>query len=169
MADLPTDRMANTPPFTNVGMDVFGPWNLVSRRTRGGASGVKRWAVIFICLYTTAIHIEIIDSMDTSAFINALRCFIAVCGTVRRLRCDQGTNFIGAKNELNAAIKEVNQKQIQKFLTYHKCEWILNPPHASHFGGIWVRQIGTVRCILESMYVQLGRPQFTHNTLTTLM
>ncbi|XP_006822097.1 uncharacterized protein LOC102801573 [Saccoglossus kowalevskii] len=48
MADLPADRMANTPPFTNVGMDVFGPWNIVSRRTRGGASGVKRWAVIFV-------------------------------------------------------------------------------------------------------------------------
>nr|XP_006822098.1 PREDICTED: uncharacterized protein LOC102801682 [Saccoglossus kowalevskii] len=162
MADLPADGMANTPPFTNVGMDVIGPWNIVSRRTRGGASGVKRWAVIFVCLYTTAIHIEIIDSMDTSAFINALRRFMAIRGPVKRLRCDQGTNFIGAKNELNAAIKELNQKQIQKFLTYHKCEWILNPPHASHFGG-------TVRRILESMHVQLGRPQFTHDTLTTLM
>jgi hypothetical protein len=36
MADLPTDRVEPSPPFTNVGVDAFGPWTIVSRRTRGG-------------------------------------------------------------------------------------------------------------------------------------
>ncbi|XP_077862087.1 uncharacterized protein LOC144343438, partial [Saccoglossus kowalevskii] len=58
---------------------------------------------------------------------------------------------------------------IQKFLAEQACEWIFNPPHASHFGGIWERQIGTVRRILNAMYVQLGKPQFSHDLLTTLM
>ena len=35
MADLPTDRVKPSPPFTNVGVDAFGPWTIVSRRTRG--------------------------------------------------------------------------------------------------------------------------------------
>ncbi|KAJ8047912.1 hypothetical protein HOLleu_00028 [Holothuria leucospilota] len=35
MADLPKDRMETSPPFTNVGADVFGPWTIVTRRTRG--------------------------------------------------------------------------------------------------------------------------------------
>ncbi|XP_051251663.1 uncharacterized protein LOC127361224 [Dicentrarchus labrax] len=38
MSDLPTDRLAMDPPFTHVGLDVFGPWNVETRRTQGGAA-----------------------------------------------------------------------------------------------------------------------------------
>ena len=31
MADLPTDRTETPPPFTNVGLDVFGPWIIQTR------------------------------------------------------------------------------------------------------------------------------------------
>ncbi|XP_070579428.1 uncharacterized protein [Ptychodera flava] len=137
MADLPSDRTEKTPPFTNVGLDVFSPWGIASHKTRAGTSEAKSWAVFFVCLYTTAVHIEVIDSMDTSAFINALRRSIAIRGNIKKLRCDQGTNFIGAKNELQAEAKELDQDCIKKFLTTRDCEWIFNPPHASHFGGTW--------------------------------
>ena len=36
MADLPSVRLEPSPPFTAVGVDAFGPWLIVSRRTRGG-------------------------------------------------------------------------------------------------------------------------------------
>ena len=36
MAPLPADRLTSEPPFTQVGLDIFGPWNIVTRRTRGG-------------------------------------------------------------------------------------------------------------------------------------
>lgn len=42
MADLPGDRLAPSPPFTFVGVDTFGPWNVVARRTRGGQANQKR-------------------------------------------------------------------------------------------------------------------------------
>ena len=56
MADLPADRLAPGAPFSNVGIDVFGPWLVVARRTRGGQANNKRWAVIFTCLVIRAIH-----------------------------------------------------------------------------------------------------------------
>ncbi|KAL0162344.1 hypothetical protein M9458_041740, partial [Cirrhinus mrigala] len=46
MAALPAERLRVAPPFTYVGVDVFGPWEIVSRRTRGGVSNSKRWAVM---------------------------------------------------------------------------------------------------------------------------
>ncbi len=46
MADLPPDRLATDPPFTYVGLDVFGPWIVASRRTRGGLANSKRWVLI---------------------------------------------------------------------------------------------------------------------------
>ena len=45
----------------------------------------------------------------------------------------------------------------------------MNPPHASHFGGVWERQIGTIRRVLDSMFAELGKTQLTHELLITLM
>lgn len=39
MAELPEDRV-------NPGVDVFGPWQVVARRTGGGLANSKRWAVL---------------------------------------------------------------------------------------------------------------------------
>ena len=73
MSDLPAERLQVAPPFTYVGVDVFGPWEVVSRRTRGGHSNSKRWAVMFSCMCSRAVHIEVIEAMSASSFINALR------------------------------------------------------------------------------------------------
>ncbi len=100
MSDLPPERLSMDPPFSFVGLDVFGPWVVTSRRTRGGQANSKRWAVLFTCMSTRAIHIEIIESMDSSSFINALRRFFAIRGPAKQLRSDCGTNFIGACKEL---------------------------------------------------------------------
>lgn len=100
MSELPADRLTMDPPFTHVGLDVFGPWSVTTRRTRGGAAESKRWAVSFACLSTRAVHLEVIESMSTSSFINALRRFLSIRGPVKHMRSDRGTNFIGACREL---------------------------------------------------------------------
>lgn len=169
MADLPRDRTEVCPPFTNVGFDVFGPWMVQTRKTRGGAANAKRWGLVFTCLSSRAIHIEVLEAMDTSAFICALRRFFALRGHAKLLRCDRGTNFVGAKTELKDASSELNEEKVKKFVTESGCEWELNPPHASHFGGVWERQINTIRRVLNAMFAELGRTQLTHELLITLM
>lgn len=162
MADLPADRLEVGAPFTNVGFDVFGPWEVHTRKTRGGAANSKRWGLVFTCLTSRAIHIELLESMDASAFICALRRFFALRGQATILRCDQGTNFVGGKSELDFG-------KIQQFVTEQECQWRMNPPHASHFGGVWERQIGTIRRVLDGMFLELGKAQLTHELLATLM
>ncbi len=68
MADLPADCLSTDPPFTNVGLDVFGTWAMMARRTRGCHAQSKRWAVIFTCLSMRAAHIELIDSTSVNRF-----------------------------------------------------------------------------------------------------
>lgn len=101
MADLPAERLQAAPPFTYVGVDIFGPWEVVSRRTRGGRARNKWWAALFCCMCTRAVHIEVIESMSASSFINALRRFFAIRGPAKQIHSDRGTNFIGACHELN--------------------------------------------------------------------
>lgn len=89
-----------------------------------------------------------LDDMSMDAFISGLRCFIAIRGAVRLLRSDQGTNFIGAKNEFQ---KAVDKERICLFLTEKQCEIVFNVPSASHTEGVWERQIRTVRNILNAI------------------
>ncbi|KAK0155318.1 hypothetical protein N1851_002327 [Merluccius polli] len=103
MADLPPERVEPSPPFIFCGMDCFGPF-----LTKQGRKESKRYGLLFTCLSSCAIHIEMLDSMSTDALINGLRCFIAIRGAVRQIRSDQGTNFVGAKNKFKETLKEVN-------------------------------------------------------------
>ena len=169
MADLPEERTSPSPPFTYVGFDVFGPWQICTRKLRGGAANSKRWGSLFTCLNSRAIHIEVLEAMDASAFICALRRFFAIRGPALRLRCDRGTNFVGGKSELEEGFAEMHNQAVQRYLVEQGCEWVFNPPHASHFGGVWERQIGTIRRILDAMLMQIGGQQLTHELLTTLM
>lgn len=70
------------------------------------------------------------------------------------MHSDQGTNFISADKELREAIKALNQNKIQDAMSQKGIQWIFNPPAASHHGGVWERQIRTVRKVLASMLKQ---------------
>ena len=165
MVDLPSERTETPPPFTNVGFDVFGPWTIHTRRTRGGIANSKRWGLIFTCLNSRAIHIEVLEAMDSNSLTCALRRFLSIRGPVSKLRYDCGTNFIGGKSELDEASKDAELANIKRWVTEQDYEWLFNPPHASHFGGVWERQIG----ILDAMMLKIGPSQLTHEVLTTLM
>ena len=150
MADLPTDRVTSDQPvFSSVGIDLFGPFY-----TKRGRAQVKRYGVVFTCLATRALHIEVADSQSTDSFINALRRFTARRGPVKLIRCDNGTNFVGAERELRKELGNLNQTQIHESMLKCNIEWRFNPPCASHFGGVWERQIRSIRKVLNAMLTQ---------------
>ncbi|XP_069129286.1 uncharacterized protein [Argopecten irradians] len=169
MADLPQDRLTPGPPFTAVGIDTFGPWSVVTRKTRGGSANSKRWAILFTCLTTRAIHVEVVESMSSACFINALRRFVALRGNVKEIRSDCGTNFVGAVNELGLTSVNVGDESISGYLDDSGIVWKFNAPHSSHMGGVWERMIGLVRRILDSMMSSVSARNLTHDVLTTLM
>ena len=146
MADLPQDRVTPTPPFTYVGVDYFGPF-----LTKEGRKEHKRYGALFTCLVSRAVHIEVANSLETDCFLNALRRFIARRGAVREIRCDNGTNFVGAERELREVLKEMDHDEITEKLRQQQIDWIFNPPAASHMGGVWERQIRTTRRILHAL------------------
>ncbi|XP_055056153.1 uncharacterized protein [Misgurnus anguillicaudatus] len=148
MADLPRERMETTPPFTYCGMDCFGPFYI-----KEGRKELKRYGLLFTCLCSRAVHIELLDDLSTDAFINSLRAFIVLRGNVRQLQSDQGTNFVGARREFLEAVKEMNQECLKQL----GCEFVMNPPSASHMGGVWERQIRTIRSVLTSILDQSSR------------
>lgn len=130
MAELPKERTEASAPFSYSGMDCFGPFSI-----KRGRKEYKRYGLIFTCLSSRAVHIEMLEDLSTDAFINALRCFISLRGAVCQLRCDQGTNFVGARNEFREALKQCDMQALEAFLADKQCEFVFSAPSASHAGG----------------------------------
>ncbi|XP_063964979.1 uncharacterized protein LOC135156433 [Lytechinus pictus] len=166
MSDLPSDRVTEAPPFTYCGMDCFGPWMI-----KEGRKDLKRYGLIFTCMASRAVHIETLNSLTTDSFIQAFRRFTALRGPVQQLRCDRGTNFVGAEAELKRAWHEMDHQKVKDCLLSDGCDYvhfIFNVPSASHMGGVWERQIRSIRSVLDTLLYQSGR-QLDDESLRTLM
>ncbi|XP_043213502.1 uncharacterized protein LOC122377501 isoform X2 [Amphibalanus amphitrite] len=164
MADLPEERTeVGGKAFAHTGVDYFGPFFV-----KHGRSQVKKYGVVFTCLTIRAVHLEVADSLSTDSFLCALRRFVARRGGVQSLRSDQGTNFIGAEKELKEELKKLKERdgEIREAALHLGIDWRFHPPHASHFGGVWERQIRTIRKILTSLLTQ---QTFSHETLQTML
>ena len=159
MANLPETRVQPSPPFTQTGLDAFGPFSV-----KVGRSDVKRWGCIFTCFSTRAIHIEVLASMDTNAFLNGLMRFIARRGKPSTITSDNGGNFVHGNSELRTSINQWNQSLIEDRLMQKNIKWSFNPPYSSHRGGVWERHIGTIRKILTTV---LTSQRINNDTLHT--
>ncbi len=162
MANLPKERvMSNEPPFSCTDVDYFGPIMVKS-----GRNELKRYGCLFTCFASRAIHIEIAHSLDTDSFLNAFQRFVARRGQPTMLWSDNGTNFVGAKKELDNAIKQLNDSKVNEFMLCRSISWKFNPPTASHMGGVWERMIRSVRKVLMAV---ANQQTLTDETLTTFM
>ena len=100
-------------------------------------------------MVTRAVHLEVVKSMETDSFINALRRFVARRGPPSDIYSDNGTNFVGADRELKQSLQEWNQSQIADVLSQKGIQWHFNPPAAPHFGGIWERLVQSCKKALK--------------------
>ena len=147
MADLPPERcLPFVRPFSVVGVDIFGPFYV-----RQGRAQVKRYGCVFTCFNIRAIHLEKLNGMDTDTFINAFVRFASRRGYPQKVWCDNGTNLVGARSELKKCLQEVDKDRVIQMARRHEVEWVFNPSHASHHGGVWERMIRTVRRILVAL------------------
>ena len=143
MADLPQAWLRLfKPPFFSTGVDCFGLFTV-----KIGHRNEKRWGILFKCLTTRAVHIDILASLDTDSFLMALRRFIARRGKPAELLSDQGTNFKGGERELREAFQALHPG-LKEELSVHQISFKFNPPNAPHFGGIWEREIRSVKAAL---------------------
>ncbi|UYV68131.1 hypothetical protein LAZ67_5003135 [Cordylochernes scorpioides] len=130
-------KVRDATAFEILGVDLAGPLYLKNR--------TKAWIVLFTCAVFRAIHLELVTSLSTEAFIQALRRFIARRGRPTVIYSDNGTNFVGANN----ALKALNWKKIVLDQILHKISWKFIPPTAAWW-GVYYEEMSTILCDAEA-------------------
>jgi transposase InsO family protein len=130
----------------------------------------KGYIAIFVCFVTRAVHIEVVTSLTTEAFLAALRHFIPQRGKPRTVYSDNGNNFQGASNQLREVYTMLQSSskmaRVQDFLTTEGCDWNFIPPHAPHFSGLWEAALKSMKHHLRRT---LGLHIPTYEELYTLL
>lgn len=136
MADHPIERLAfNRPSFTNVGVDYFGPMTTTTNGVKK-----KRWGVLFTCLTTRAIHLELAHSLTGKSCLRCVENFTTRRGFPQSMRSDNGTNFVWAAENCED-------------LLGRKLEWKFIPPAAPSQGGAWERLVKSVKRALYQLEI----------------
>ncbi|XP_012542542.1 uncharacterized protein LOC105840211 [Monomorium pharaonis] len=140
MADLPEARVNETPAFLHTGVDFFGPLFIKERKLRN-RSRIKAYGCLFVCMTTKAVHVEIVSDLTTDGFLGAFRRFTDRRSIPEHVYSDNGTNFVGANNqlrELNALCQsEFFQTTVDTFAVARNIIWHFNSSLSPHFGGLW--------------------------------
>ncbi|XP_035226746.1 uncharacterized protein LOC118199063 [Stegodyphus dumicola] len=151
---LPPDRVTDCAPFEIIGIDLAGPLFL--------KNGGKVWIALFTCAVYRAIHLELVNSLSTDAFLLALRRFVARRGRPRIIYSDNGTNFRGASNDLS----KLNWTKVLKETGTERIFWKFIPPTAAWWGGWWERLVRTVKELLKRT---LGKSVLSYEELCTII
>ena len=163
MAPLPQVRLRlSYRAFDQVGVDYAGPFTTVQGR---GKQRLKRYLCLFTCLATRAVHLEVAWGLDTSSFLNALTRFTARRGVPKEIVSDNGTNFVGAVNELKELFSKFDKNGIQRAATDKGIKWKFNPPGAPHFGGVFEAMIKSAK---KAIYAEIGNSSVTDEELITI-
>ena len=112
MGDLPPQRVNPSYPFENVGLDFAGP--LLYKLSRNNVS--KAYVAVFICMATKCVHLELVSDLSSQTCLAELRRFVARSGLLKCVYSENGTNFVGARNELYELYKALQHKNCKEQL-----------------------------------------------------
>ena len=150
MGQIPSLRVAvgspPPPPFFNTAIDMFGPLHIkLNRKTLKEAQ-----VVIFACMTTRAVHLELVNDKTSDVFLMAFRRFASLRGHPSVCWSDCGTNFVGAQSYLKEITQSWNISKIQSVLSEDFCCDFKWQPHASHQNGVVETLIKSVRQSLDA-------------------
>ena len=158
-APLPDFRVTQAPPFSNVGVDFAGP--LYVKGTKGHMN--KAYITLFTCCVTRAVHLELIENLQTPTFVNCLRRFASRRGTPALVVSDNAKTFKAAAKLLRKLPKD---EPFQEFLTSRRIEWRFNVERSPWMGGVFERMIGSVKRCLRKV---LGNAKLSFDELNTVL
>ena len=124
MGPLPEERSKPSPPFFKTSLDLFGPFlvkDTVKRRTTR-----KVYGIIFNCVVSRAVHLELVEGYDTQSFLVSFKRFISIRGFPGYVHSDNGSQLVAANKELREITKKWNLSEIFNYGVKQGLIWSFN-------------------------------------------
>ena len=132
MGNLPKQRLIpQTPPSYYTSCDYFGPYLVKVGRNKT----TKHYAVIFTCLNTRAIHLQLAVDNSAISFMQVLRRFFSIRGSPKFMLSDNGTQLVGAARELREMLQGWDIQKLRDLCAENGMVWQFITPAAPHQNG----------------------------------
>ncbi|KAH7660539.1 Integrase core domain containing protein, partial [Aphelenchoides avenae] len=189
-AQLPLERVSQSRPFAHIGLDLFGPFQVrmgtnqqadpshtaTKRRGRKATTRpsdgqpsdlVKVWGVIFTCMATRAVHLEVTHSQSAEHLMHAMDRFMCCRGHPCSVTSDNAPSIILVNRALAAMWKSTMADPVmQVYARSHGIEWHFITPESPWQGGFYERLIRSVKhCLTAS----IGRRRLEFSDFTRLL
>ena len=150
MADLPSFRVtAVNKQFKFCGTDYFG--SILYRQNR---SQCKAWGLLFTCLCTRCVHVEVVTGLDLNNFILAFSRFINLRGPVDTFFSDNGKSFCAAEKQLPLLL---DSTEFHNSLRKRSINWVRIPPYSPSQAGSWESMVKLIKTALSQVLGEARR------------
>lgn len=163
MGQLPATRVPGY-AFANTSVDYFGPVLMKRYNAKRVKIVDKAYVAVFVCMKTRAVHLELVSSETTEAFLASYSRFMHRRGPIESLTSDNAKNFVGASNEMTAIIEQ--WQAAAKSEQFEATKWHFLPPRAPHMGGIHEAAVKSAKHHLRRV---IGSQQLTFEEFATLL
>ena len=126
LGQLPKTHLNPGDVFKDKGVDYAGPIYIKSGPIRRPIV-TKSYVAVFVSMSVKAVHLEPVTELTTSAFIATLRRFVARRGLPTTIWSDNGTNFVGAANEIKQLVRD---PEIADHCSNQGMQWKFTPEHS---------------------------------------
>ena len=164
MGKIPAERLKPAPAWNYTSTDLFGPFEIkgeVNKRTRA-----KGYGVIFNCLLSRAVHLEIVTDYSTDAFLLAIRRFIAIRGCPTKMLSDRGTQLVAANKELKQIIAGLDENALKEFGADNSIDWAFSAADAPWQNGCAESLIKSAK---KAIAVAIGAQVLTFSEMQTVL
>lgn len=162
MGQLVESRTTLEFPFLHCCVDYTGSILIANRKGRG-CQLIKSYLCIFVCLSVKAVHLELVTDLTTEGFMAALNRFVARRGKPQSITSDNGTNFVGACNELHRFLQD-SSSQISSDSAQQGIKFNFVPSYTPHFNGMAEAAVRSVKHHLRRL---LQLTHFTYEEMQT--
>ena len=150
MGDLPDVKfMTPCRPFSHITLDLAGPYQVYD--CVKGRTLMKTWAVVFVCLNTGSVHVELAKAYTASAFLVKFKKFISYRGCPSYVYSDMGSNLVKANKVMDSTDFPWEQAKKMTAEIAPDMTWRHAPSQAQHRDGASEACIKMLKATMKHM------------------
>uniref|UniRef100_A0A914Y5B7 Integrase catalytic domain-containing protein n=1 Tax=Panagrolaimus superbus TaxID=310955 RepID=A0A914Y5B7_9BILA len=150
MKDLPNVR-THGKPFESIGVDLCGPFKVKLHQ-----EVLSAWIVVYTCLVSRAVHLELVTSLSGEAFIDSLTRFASRRGMPSFIYSDNGTNLKVASLTVIPQWITQDDPNVMNFCTSKKIRWKFVTEKTPWAGGVYEAMVKLVK---RNLKIAIGKKQ----------